>query len=137
MADSISRVEHYTMNVKHEAGSGAAVLRALAGEGVNLIGFWGYPIGLDAGVLELIPEDGAALKKAAKKVKLDIKKGTPAFFVRGKDRPGAVGAALAKLGDAGVNVHAAQAACGGAGRYGAIIFVEEQDVKKASKALGA
>jgi len=137
MADSISQVEHYTLNVKHEAGAGAAVLRALAADGVNLIGFWGYPIGQDAGVLELIPEDGAALRKAAKKAKLDIKKGTPAFLVQGKDRPGAVGAALGKLGDAGINVHAAQAATGGAGRYGAIIFVNEQDVRKAAMALGA
>jgi hypothetical protein len=136
MADTISRVEHYTINVKHEAGAGAAVLRALAAEKVNLIGFWGYPIGSDEGVLELIPEDAAALKKAAKKARLDMKKGVPAFFVCGKDRPGAVGAALGKLGDAGINVHAAQAACGGAGRYGAIIFVQDEDVKRAGKVLG-
>jgi predicted amino acid-binding ACT domain protein len=55
--------------------------------------------------------------------------------VAGPDKPGAVAAAARKLADAGVNIHAVQAVSAGS-RYGCLIEVAAQDVRKAAKALG-
>ncbi len=43
---------------------------------------------------------------------------------------------FAKLADPRINVTAAIATAAGAGRFGAILWVEPRDVKRAAKALG-
>jgi hypothetical protein len=136
MADPVSKVEYYTIPVAHRPGAAAEVLSALSAGGVNLIGFWGYPMGPDSGNLEIAPEDPALFRKVAKKAKLEIGEKHIAFFVSGKDKAGAVAAALSKVAAAGINVHAAQAVAAG-GKYGALIYVQPDDVKRAQKALGS
>jgi hypothetical protein len=44
---------------------------------------------------------------------------------------------LQKLGDAGINVTAADAVSAGRGRYGMILWVKPRDYARAAKALGA
>jgi len=137
MADTITRVDHYTLKLRDRAGEGAKVLGALKSGRVDLIALWGYPVGPGQARLELIPKSGAALQRAARKGKLKISAKETAFLVQGKDRPGAVQQAMSKLAAAGINVHAVQAVCGGAGRYGALIYLAKDDVRKAAKTLGA
>jgi hypothetical protein len=57
--------------------------------------------------------------------------------VRGDDHPGAVADILKKLADARITVGALQAVCGGAGTYGAVIFVSSAAARKAGTVLGA
>jgi hypothetical protein len=63
-----------------------------------------------------------------------VKKG---FLVQGDDRLGAVHRHLAKLGDAGVSIVAADAVAAGRGRYGMILWVKDKDYARAARALGA
>ena len=44
---------------------------------------------------------------------------------------------MQKLADAKINVTAVDAACAGAGRFGAILWVEPRDVTRAARLLGA
>ncbi len=136
MADTVARMDHYSVVVANQVGEGARVLEALRKEGVNLIGFWGYPIGEGSSQLELATTNVEGLKKAVKAAKLKLSKKQTAFHVTGKDRPGALGAVMTKLAQAGINVHAVQAAVAAAGKFGAFIYVAPEDVRKASKALG-
>ena len=103
MADAVSKVEYYTIQVQHRPGAAAEVLNGLAAGGVNLLGFWGYPMGPDTGNLEIVPEDPALFRKVAKKAKLAVGEKRVGFLVSGKDKPGAVGAALSKVAAAGIN----------------------------------
>jgi hypothetical protein len=137
MADSVTRVDHYTLKVRDRVGEGARVLGALKQGRVNLLGFWGYPIGPGQSNLEVVPNSGAALKRAAKKAKLKLSDKRTAFLVQGRDRVGAVQQVMGKLAAAGINVHAIQAVCGGAGRYGSLVYVAPENVRGAAKALGA
>ena len=119
----------------------APALTALWDAGVNLTALWAYPLksGKANGgkaQLDMIPENGAGFAKAANKAGLAVGKKQTAFFVNGDDRPGAVADTLSKLSQAGINVGAVQAVCGGTGRYGAVLFLPQADVRKASKALG-
>jgi prephenate dehydratase len=111
------------------------VLSALKEAGVNFVAIWGYPMGKSKARIDLVAEDTAQLKKAAKQLKIELGKKQTAFHITGEDHPGAVAEVLAKLAAKKINVFAMQALCAGNGRFGALIQVAPDDVKKAAKAL--
>ena len=136
MADSVRLVEYFYMTTPHKPGVGAAVLGELRQAGVNLLAFTGFPSGRGAQI-DFVPEDPAAFRAAAKKAKWKLTGPKKAFLVAGEDRPGVVAELMQKLADAKINVTAVDAACAGAGRYGAILWVAPRDVARAARALGA
>ena len=136
MTDSIRKVDYFYAMVPNTAGQGSAILAALAAEGVNLLAFSGFPSGKRA-QLDLVPEDSAALKRAAKKLKLKLSVRKSGFLVQGDDRVGAMTGVLDALAKAKISVTACDAVSAGSGRYGAIFWVKPAAVAKASKAIGA
>ena len=137
MADDVRRVEHYTIEIKDEVGAGARALAALRDNDVNLIAAWGYPAGPGKAKLELVPKDGAGFVAAAKAAGLEIGAPTPAFYVSGGDRSGAIAEKFEALARAKVNVSAAQAISDDRGHFGAIIYVAPADLQKAATALNS
>ena len=135
--ETAKKYDHYSARIANKTGEGARVLKALGDAGVNFIAVWGYVKSSRIGILEFIPEDGKVFAKAAKAAGLELGPKVAAFVVNGQDRPGAVAEALGSLGAAGINVVAAQAVCGGEGRYGAALYVAPADARKAAKVLGA
>ena len=119
----------------NKPGKGENVLSALQEAGVNFIAIWGYPVGKSKARIDLAAEDTAGLKKAAKQLKIELGKKQTAFHITGEDHPGAVAEVLAKLAAKKINVYAVQALCAGNGRFGALVQVAPDDVKKATKAL--
>jgi len=136
MTDSVRKVEYFYTMVPNTAGQGSKILAALAAEGVNLLAFSGFPSGKRA-QLDLVPEDSAALKRAAKKLKLKLSVRKSGFLVQGDDRVGAMTGVLDALAKAKISVTACDAVSAGDGRYGAIFWVKPAAVAKASKAIGA
>ncbi len=136
MAEMIRKVDYFAMDVPNKPGEGAKTLEALAAWGVNLLAFTGFPNGRRSQI-DFIPEDTAAFTAAAKHVKLKVKRRKTGFLVQGDDRPGAVADIMKRLADARINVTAIDAVSAGAGRYGAILWVQPRDVNKAVKVLVA
>lgn len=135
MADTVTTLANFGITVPNKIGEGAKVLAALTAAGVNMLGFWGYPVKGKKAQLDIAPADAKVFTKAAKKLGYEVGPKRTAFLVSGEDRPGAVAEALDKLAAAGISTYAAHAACAGEGRYGALIQVGEDDVKAAKKAL--
>jgi len=135
MADTVTALAYFAITVPNKTGEGAKVLAALNQEGVNMIGFWGYPVKGKKAQLDIAPADAKVFAKAAKKLGLEVAPKRTAFLITGEDRPGAVAGALGKLAAAGISTHAAQAICAGEGRYGSLIQVGDDDVKAAKKVL--
>ena len=131
----MSKLEVYSVVVANKPGKGARLLDALKESGINFVGIWGYPVGKSKSRIDLVAEDPALLKKAAKQLKIELGKKQTAFHITGEDHPGAVAEVLAKLAAKEINVYAVQALCAGSGRFGALIQVDQDDVKKAAKAL--
>src|SRR5450756_976667 len=131
----MAKLEYYSVVVSNKAGKGANVLSAFQEAGVNFVGIWGYPLGKSKARIDLAAEDPAGLKKAAKQLKIELGKKQTAFHITGEDHPGAVAEVLAKLAAKEINVFAVQALCAGNGRFGALLQVAPDDVKKATKAL--
>ena len=136
MAETIRQVDYYYTVAPNKAGEACRVLEGLKAAGVNLLAFSGFPSARRS-QLDFIPEDPAAFVKAARAAKLKLSPRKRGFLIQGDDRPGAICEVLAKLAQARINVTAVDAACAGAGRYGAILWVKPADHKRAAKALGA
>jgi hypothetical protein len=136
MANTLRKVDYYYVMLPNRAGQGAKVMAALAGEGVNLLAFSGFPSGGKA-QLDLVPEDGAKLRRAARKLGLKLSVRKSGFLYRGEDKVGAMTGILDKLAAEKISVTACDAIASGAGRFGAIFWVKPAAVAKAAKALGA
>ena len=136
MIDTIRKLDYFALQVADRPGEGARILQGLRAEGVNLIAFTGFPSGRKSQV-DLVPEDGAALKAAAKKLKLALGAKKTCFVIQGDDRVGALAETVQKLADAKINMTAMDAVTAGMGRYGAIFWVKPRDAARAAKLLGA
>jgi hypothetical protein len=136
MADTVRLVDYFYVTTPQKPGVGAALLNELRQAGVNLLALSGFPRGRGAQI-DFIPEDGPTFRAAARKAKWKLTGPKRAFLISGDDRPGAIADVLQKLADAGINVTAVDAACAGAGRYGAILWVTPRDVARAARTLGA
>jgi len=136
MSESVRLVDYFYMEAADRPGEAARVLGVLAGAGVNLVGFSGFPAGRRA-QLDFIPEDAAAFRAVARKERWKLTGPKKMFLVQGDDRVGVVADVARKLGTAGINVTATDAVCAGGGRFGALLWVKPRDVKRAAKVLGA
>jgi len=92
-------------------------------------------LGEGAGTQEAVGP--TAFRAAAKRAKWKIQGPKACFLVEGEDRLGAMVTHAHRLAITNVNIHAAAAVGGGAGRYGVILWVKPKDVKKAARALEA
>src|SRR5512132_103964 len=134
MADKVQRVDYDYATVPDRPGEGKNVLSVLKQNNVNLLAYLGFPSGDGQAQLDLVPENGEALKQAAGKAGIKLSDTKRAFLIQGDDRPGAVADALSKLADADINVTAAAATCAG-GKYGLVVWVWPTDYERAARAL--
>jgi hypothetical protein len=104
---------------------------------VNLLAFLGFPLGGGQSQIDLVPEDPAALREAAKQAGISLSEARRAFLVQGDDRLGAVADTIAKLANANINVTAVTATAAGSARYGMIVWVAAAQYERAAEALGA
>jgi hypothetical protein len=136
MADTIRRVEYFYVQVPNKPGEGARLLGVLKEAGINLLAFSGFPQG-QRSQLDFVPTDPPAFRQAAKKAGWKLTGPKRAFLVQGDDRVGVMAEVHEKLTGAKINVTAVDAVCAGAGRYGAILWVEPRDFNRAASVLGA
>lgn len=136
MADKVRKAQYFKVGVANRAGEAHRVLRTLANSGVNLAAFHGFPSGRRS-QLDFVPADVAAFKVAARAAGVKVEGPRTCFLVEGDDRPGALASVLSKLDAARVNVTAVTGIAAGAGRWGALLWVDSRAVGKAAKALGA
>jgi hypothetical protein len=135
VAATIRKTAYYSMTIPNRAGQGARLLNELAGEGVNLLAFTGFPNAGKAQV-DFIPYDDAGFTRAARKLGLRLSKKKTVFVAQGDDEPGAIAKICDKLAQARINMVAMDAVAAGKGRFGAIFWVKPKDVAKAAKVLG-
>ena len=136
MSDKLRKVDYFYTDIPNTPGQAAKIMAGLADAGVNLLAFSGFPDGRRA-QLDLVPDDSAKLKRAAKTMGLKLSAKKTGFLLTGDDRVGAVTALLGKLAGAKINVTAIDAVATGDGRFGALFWVKPDKVAKAAKLLGA
>ena len=135
MLDTVRKAQYFKVQVPDKPGEAARCLGALESADVNLLAFFAFPRNRRS-QLDFVPSDPAAFKAAATRAKWKIQGPKICFLVEGEDRVGAVASHARTLAEAKVNVRAVTAICGGAGRYGVILWVKPKDVRRAAAALG-
>jgi hypothetical protein len=135
MADLIRTAQYFKVQVPDKPGELARVLAPLRHAGANLLAVHAFPRNRRTQI-DLVPEDPAAFKNAAKQAKLKVQGPKMCFLVEGDDRPGALAELTAQLGSAKINGTAVNGRTAGQGRFGAILWVKPRDVKKAAKVFG-
>ena len=68
----MTKVELYSVVVPNKPGKGARLLTTFKEAGVNFVAIWGYPVGKNKCTIDLVAEDAAILKKAAKQLKIKL-----------------------------------------------------------------
>jgi hypothetical protein len=134
-ADTIRLVDYFYIETGDRAGEGARALSALKYAGVHLLAFHGSPKGRRA-QLDFVRSHPAAFKAAARNARWKIIGPKKVFVIEGEDRTGALVDYFSRLAEEKINVTATDALAAGAGRFGAILWVEPRDVKRAAKMLG-
>jgi hypothetical protein len=135
MADTLRRASYYHITIPNRPGEGARVLRALKDAGADLMAVHAFPRG-GAAQVDFVPRDEAAFQAAARQAGVELSDRKTVFLVQGEDRPGAGANLLEKLGTADINVTALDAVSVD-GRYGALLWVADEDIEEAARALGA
>jgi hypothetical protein len=136
MSDNVRKVDYFKVMIPDKAGQASKIAAGLAAEGVNLLAFSGFPSGRRS-QLDLMPEDPAKLKRAAKKLGLELSTRKTGFLFQGDDRIGAMSDIFDKLAQASINLIAVDAVSSGKGRFGAIFWVKPEAVARTAKLLGA
>lgn len=135
MPDTIRKVDYYYVTAPDKPGEGARVFGALRNAGVNLLAAHAFPSARKSQI-DLVPADTVAFLSAVKNAGLKVSKPKTMFLIEGDDRVGALTSTLSRLGDARINVTALSAIRTGNGRYGALLWVNAKDVRKAAETLG-
>lgn len=136
MADTVRKVEYFSIQVPDQPGEAFRVLQALVAAGINLLACTAHQIGGRAQI-DVVPDDTARFHAAMSAAGLAFAARKSGFLIQGEDRPGALAQNLHQLAKAGINVSGIEAMAAGQGRWGAILWVEPRDVAKAGRALGA
>ncbi len=135
MADLIRTAQYFKVQIADKPGALAGMLTPLRETGVNLIAVHAFPRNRRTQV-DVVPEDPSAFKNVAKVYKLKMQGPKTYLLVDGDDRPGALADLTDRLGSAKINMIAVTGLCAGQGRFGAILWVNPRDVKKAAKVFG-
>jgi hypothetical protein len=136
MADVIRIVQYFKVQIGDKPGTLAGVLTPLREAGVNLLAVHAFPRSRRTQV-DVVPEDPTSFKNVAKAHKLKVQGPKTCLLVEGDDRPGAMADLTDLLGSAKINMIAVTGLAAGQGRFGAIIWVAQRDVKKAAKVLAS
>lgn len=136
MPDTVRKVHYYSTMVPDRPGQTFKVLAALVSGGVNLLACTGTTRGRRAQI-DVVPDDTRKFSAAARKAGLAFSEKKSGFLIQGDDRPGALADNLKVLADAGINIAAVDGLSAGSGRWGAIVWVGERDLRRAGNLLRA
>lgn len=136
MAFTIQPVEYFYANVRDELDAAYSVLAQLAERGVNLLAFAAVPSGPTLAQFTLFPEDSNKLAAEARAAGLALDGPHHALLVRGDDELGALASVHRHLLDADVDIYASTGVTDPEGSFGYVVYVREDQFKRAVEALG-
>jgi hypothetical protein len=136
MADTVRKIDYFSVVVPNRPAAAFGVLSTLVSAKIDLLACSGVSRGRQAHI-DVVPADTRKFKTAVRKAALEFTPRKSGFLIQGKDRTGALAEHLRKLGERGINVMGIDSTSAGEGRWGAIIWIDEGDVTRAARVLGA
>jgi hypothetical protein len=135
MAAQVTCVEYYYANVRDELGAAYRVLSELAELGVHLLAFTAVPTGPARAQFALFPRDPSKLVVEARAAGIGLEGPHHAFLVQSDDELDALAGIHERLLHAGVDIYASSGVADGRGSFGYVVYVREDRIEDAAKAL--
>lgn len=136
MADIVRKVHYYSTSVPDRPGEAFRVLQTFVCAGIDLLACAGSTRGRRAHI-DVVPGDTRRFAAAVRKAGLQFSHRKAGFLIQGADRTGALAEHLQRLAERRINVTAVDGLSAGAGRWGAIVWVNDTDVARAGRVLRA
>ena len=136
MAYTIRPVDYYYTSVWDAPGVAYELLSRLADLGVSLLAFTAVPSGPNTVQFAVFPDDPGKLVAEARGANLPLEGPHHALLVQGDDELGALASVHERLVDAGVDIYASSGVTDGHDKFGYVVYVREDQFKKAFDALG-
>jgi hypothetical protein len=134
---NVRTVEYFYIRIEDSQENGYELLAQLASEEVSLLAFSAVPFGPDHMELTIFPDRSDRFIQLAKKLGLVVAGPQHALLVHGDDHLGALADTQRMLLEADVKIYASSGVTDGSGRFGYVIYFNEDDYKRAARALGA
>ena len=135
MTFSVRPVQYFYFNTRDEVGAAYQVLSAFAERGVDLLAFTAVPNGEDRAQFALFPADPSQFTAEARSAQIEVEGPHHALFVHGDDALGRLADIHERLFKAGVDVYASSGVSDGAGSFGYVVYVREDQFEKAVEAF--
>jgi len=138
MSEQIRVVQYQYILTDVNASRAADILNSMTHAGIDLLAVSVFPRGSGKIQVDLITSgDGSLLQAASEGAGWTLSGKRSGFHIQGEDRPNAIGEVLDRLAKAEIGVTWTQAIAAGAGRFGALLWVNAADVRKAAELLDA
>jgi len=137
MTATVKCVDYFYVTVPDRPGQAYRLLAELASAEVNLLAFGAIPMGPSGTQLTVFPESTGRMANIIDRRGLTLHGPHSALLVQGDDQLGALIEIHRKLRDASINIYASHGVTDGQGGYGYVIYVNNEDIKKAAEVLGA
>jgi hypothetical protein len=135
MALDILQVAYYNITVEGRITHASKLLSILAGAGVDFHAFKAIPVNPNRTQFTLFAKDSARMTDGAKNSGLELEGPYAALLIKGDEQAGALADIYSKLSGAGIQV---DEACGIAdinAGYGVILYLTQDDCRKAMTVL--
>ena len=133
MPTCVKKVTAFKMTVDDRVGALADVAGQAANEGINFIGFVGYPTAPGKAELVGIPENPDKVRQVLPMSGMAVES-SEAIYITGDDQVGAMAGIAGKLAAAGINIRGATGMTV-EGKYAFWLYVAPEDVDKACDVL--
>ncbi len=135
MALDIMQVEYYNITINGQITHASNLLTTIAGAGVDFHAFKAIPVKSNQTQFTLFAKDSTQMTEGAKQSGLKLDGPHSALLIKGDEKAGALAEIYNKLSKAGIQV---DEACGIAdinSGYGVILYLSQEDCRKALSVL--
>lgn len=136
MSAQIRTLSYFVLDMNDVPGEGERLLAMLQKYKVDLLAISAFPSGKRSQV-DLVPADADRFLAIEERLPWLLSRQKTCFLVQGDNQAGALIPVLKKLGGAGINITSMQAIAADGARFGAILWVKNQDVKRTAELLVA
>ncbi|MCX7984992.1 MAG: hypothetical protein N3A63_08850 [Bacteroidetes bacterium] len=129
------RLTYLKLQISDYPGALLEVMKALKEKNISLKSLWGYSKENGVADVFIVGKDEGKVQRALPSSITVLEKST-VFFLQGTDKAGALLKMLQILADARINIRALHAIAV-SGKYGSLLWVNEGDIEKTARVLGA
>lgn len=132
---NVRQIDYNNIAVEYRVGDASKLLSMLARNGIDFLAYKATPVDSKRTVFTLFSDDARKMAEVAEKEGFSVDGPYSAILVKGDEEVGALAAIYEKLSQANINVDESSGIAHINEGYGVILYVKQQDCRKALIAI--